>query len=207
MKAYVNNRMFRHTRQILGALLAMSFGMSQIAVIPVSAAVPLPKPGIETNLSVTTDGSITVGDAAKAAAPAAKPEVIKTTHMDSTAYTSTPEECDGDPFVTADGSDVADGVVATNVLPFGTKIRLPTVFGDKIFTVHDRMNTRYSYRVDIWMADHDAMIQYGLKRNIPIEVLSYGDNTTQWAARAEKLKEQRVAEQHVKEIALADAKN
>ena len=167
-----------------------------------SAAAQLSHPGIVTALSVATDGSIVVGEAAKED-PAPKPEALKTIYMDSTAYTSTPEECDGDPFVTADGSDVADGIVATNVLPFGTKIRLPTIFGDKVFTVHDRMNARYSYRVDIWMADHDAMIKYGVKRNIPVEILSYGDNKTQWAARADMLKQQRVAAQHVKEIALA----
>jgi 3D (Asp-Asp-Asp) domain-containing protein len=199
MTAYVNNPKVRHIRQIAGVILAMSLGMSQMAVIPVSAAA-LPKPAIQTNLSVAADGSIAIGQKVKTSDATG---VLKTMYMDSTAYTSTPEECDGDPFVTADGSDVADGIVATNVLPFGTKIRLPTVFGDKVFTVHDRMNARYSYRVDIWMADHNAMIQYGLKRNIPIEVLSYGDNTTQWAARAEKIKEQRTAEQHVKEIALA----
>lgn len=202
MTAYVNQRMVRHTRPLIGALLAVLIGVSQISVSPVSAAAQLPHPGIVTALSVATDGSIVVGEAAKED-PAPKPEALKTIYMDSTAYTSTPEECDGDPFVTADGSDVADGIVATNVLPFGTKIRLPTIFGDKVFTVHDRMNARYSYRVDIWMADHDAMIKYGVKRNIPVEILSYGDNKTQWAARADMLKQQRVAAQHVKEIALA----
>jgi len=202
MTAYVNQAKVRYIRTTIVALLTTIIGVSQISVAPVSAAAQLPKLAIKTSMSVGTDGAIAIGESAKTET-AAKPEVLKTIYMDSTAYTSTPEECDGDPFVTADGSDVADGIVATNVLPFGTQIRIPTVFGDKVFTVHDRMNTRYSYRVDVWMADHDAMIKYGLKRNIPIEVISYGDNKTQWAARSEMLKQQRVAAAHVKEIAMA----
>jgi len=119
-----------------------------------------------------------------------RPVAIKTIRMDSTAYTSRPQETDGSPFITADGSVVRDGYVATNVLPIGTKIRLPTVFGDKIFEVHDRMNPRYSYRVDIWMDNVGEMTQYGLKRNIPIEVIEMGTgvkNWTQWNGRTADL--------------------
>jgi len=111
---------------------------------------------------------------------------LKTYKMDVTAYTSTLEECDSDPFVTADGSLVADGIVATNILPFGTKIRIPKYFGERIFTVHDRMNARYSARTDIWMSSKTDMRNWGLKRNVDIEVVEWGDGKTQWAGWTKK---------------------
>lgn len=109
-----------------------------------------------------------------------RPVAIKTIRMDSTAYTSRPNETDGSPFITADGSVVRDGYVATNVLPIGTKIRIPSVFGDKIFEVRDRMNSRYSYRVDIWMGDLKSAKAYGLKRNIQVEVIEMGTGKKNW---------------------------
>ncbi|MCC7522358.1 3D domain-containing protein [Candidatus Uhrbacteria bacterium] len=119
-----------------------------------------------------------------------KKRAIKIIRMDATAYTSRVEECDGNPFITADGSVVADGVIATNVLPFGTRVRLPTVYGDKVFEVRDRMNSRYTYRLDVWMNDYDDMIQFGLKRNIPVEVIEMGTgekNWEQWKGRTAEM--------------------
>lgn len=88
-----------------------------------------------------------------------------------TAYSSFPSECDDSPFVTADGSRVRDGIVAANFLKFGTRIRIPELFGDKIFEVHDRMNPRYANRIDIWMERKSDGRKFGIKRNILIEVL------------------------------------
>jgi 3D (Asp-Asp-Asp) domain-containing protein len=90
--------------------------------------------------------------------------------MTFSAYTSRVEECDDTPFITADGSYVRDGIVATNFLPFGTKIRIPELFGDKVFEVHDRMNKRYQDRVDIWMNDLGAARKFGI-RHATIEVV------------------------------------
>lgn len=80
------------------------------------------------------------------------------------AYTSRPEETDDTPFITADGSHVADGIIAANFLKFGTKVRIPKLFGDKVFEVHDRMNKRYPYKIDIWMSEYKDAIQFGVKR-------------------------------------------
>src|SRR3989339_1913243 len=68
-----------------------------------------------------------------------------------TAYSSTVDQCDDDPFITATGEYVYDGGIAANFLPIGTKVRIPELYGDKVFTVNDRMNARYYYRADIWM--------------------------------------------------------
>jgi len=87
-----------------------------------------------------------------------------------TAYSSTPDQTDSTPFITANGTNVRPGIVAANFLPFGTMIRLPSHFGNQVFVVQDRMNDRYDRRVDIWMESRQQAKQWGL-RNIPIEVL------------------------------------
>jgi 3D (Asp-Asp-Asp) domain-containing protein len=84
-------------------------------------------------------------------------------YVPMTAYTSRPEETDSTPFITADGSHVRDGIVAANFLPFGTKVRIPELFGDKIFEVHDRMNKRYPYKMDFWMEDYGEAIRFGVR--------------------------------------------
>lgn len=81
-----------------------------------------------------------------------------------TAYSSTPDQTDDSPFVTADGTWVHDGTLAANFLPFGTKVRLPDYSGDKVYTVEDRMNERYTYRADVWMTTREAAKQFGVKK-------------------------------------------
>jgi 3D (Asp-Asp-Asp) domain-containing protein len=194
MTFYAKYQIVRHIRMAITGLLVATFGVSSLIVPVARAYTALPNPGFGTFLAVSSDSISAIEN---------RPVTLKTIIMDSTAYTSRVAECDADPFVTADGSDVRDGILATNMLPFGTKVRLPTVFGDRIFEVHDRMNTRYTYRVDVWMADLSATKKYGVKRKIPIEVVEWGTNKTQWAARAEKIKAERLAAKLVKEIALA----
>jgi hypothetical protein len=73
-----------------------------------------------------------------------------------TAYTSTPGQTDDTPFIAATGKHVYDGMIASNNLPFGTRVVIRSVYGDKVFTVDDRMNKRYSCapnhcRMDVWL--------------------------------------------------------
>jgi 3D (Asp-Asp-Asp) domain-containing protein len=86
------------------------------------------------------------------------------------AYTSAVAECDSTPFTTANGSQVRDGIVAANFLKFGTRFRIPEYFGNKVFEVHDRMNARYQYRIDIWMLKKADARAWGV-RNVKIEIL------------------------------------
>jgi len=88
-----------------------------------------------------------------------------------TAYTSTVDQCDDDPFIAAWGDRVYDGMIAANWLPRGTKVKIPSLFGDKIFTVADRMNARYGYgRLDIWMdATKGEARKFGVQR-VEVEV-------------------------------------
>ncbi|MBI4159842.1 hypothetical protein HY504_01615 [Candidatus Wolfebacteria bacterium] len=80
-----------------------------------------------------------------------------------TAYSSSPDETDDTPWVTASGTHTGYGVVATNYLPLGTRIRLPKIFGNQVFIVEDRMNARYNSRIDVWLPTKAEAIRFGEK--------------------------------------------
>ncbi|MEK7515277.1 MAG: hypothetical protein AAB608_02785 [Patescibacteria group bacterium] len=87
------------------------------------------------------------------------------------AYSSTPDQTDDSPFITARGTFVRDGIIAANFLPFGTRVKIPDIFGDKIFIVEDRMNKRYWHNVDVWMPERTDALKFGRKTTV-IEVVS-----------------------------------
>ena len=87
-----------------------------------------------------------------------------------TAYSSSPDETDDTPFVAASGTICRDGIIAANFLPMGAKVRIPALFGNKIFTVEDRMHPRFSNRVDVWFATRSEAYKFG-KREVEIVVL------------------------------------
>ena len=87
-----------------------------------------------------------------------------------TAYSSSVDETDSTPFLTASGEYVRDGIVAANFLPFGTRIRIPEVFGNKIFIVKDRMAAKHAEKVDIWFQSKDLAKTFG-KKKLNVEVL------------------------------------
>lgn len=91
--------------------------------------------------------------------------IKKTLVVAATAYSSTPDQTDATPFNTSNGKEVYDGLIAANWLPYNTKIRIPDFFGDKIFTVNDRMNKRYDTgRLDVWMKTREEAKRFGIKR-------------------------------------------
>jgi 3D (Asp-Asp-Asp) domain-containing protein len=98
-------------------------------------------------------------------------QVKKTIKVLATAYSSTPDQTDSTPFITANGKVVHDGLVAANFLPFGTKLRLPEVYGDKVFTVNDRMHPRFSNRLDVWMKSREEARRFGAK-TVKVEILT-----------------------------------
>jgi len=103
--------------------------------------------------------------------PLPEPKVAKTIKVIITAYSSTPEETDDTPFITAANTTVKDGVIANNLLPFGTKIRIPELYGDKVFTVEDRMSSKKGYyHFDIWFPSKEEAKEFGAKLT-HIEVL------------------------------------
>jgi len=112
----------------------------------------------------------------------ADPNMVKTIaennnltfHMRVTAYSSTPDQTDSTPFITANGDTVHDGVIASNIFPFGTRLQIPSLFGKKIFTVEDRMSSRIKNTLDIWMPDRQDAIDFGIKS---AEIIVLNDNS------------------------------
>jgi len=100
--------------------------------------------------------------------------VLRTMTVVATAYSSDPAQTDDTPCITADNFDVCqaneENVLAANFLRFGTKVRIPELYGDKVFIVHDRMNPKYDHRVDLWKTDKNRAISFGI-RLIKIEIL------------------------------------
>jgi 3D (Asp-Asp-Asp) domain-containing protein len=125
--------------------------------IALTAMVAFAVPHLATQAETTAMVASTVQAPVTQTAPA----VQKTLNLKVTAYTSLEDETDDTPFITADGSYVHDGVVATNLLPFGTKVMIPSLFGDKLFTVNDRMSKRLMNNIDVWMGTKAAAIVFG----------------------------------------------
>lgn len=95
-----------------------------------------------------------------------------------TAYSSSFDETDDTPYITAYGTPTRDGIVATNLLPFKTKIKIPEIFGDKIFTVEDRMHERKTNFVDIWMSSKEQALKFGIHYS-KILILEEGNDFAQ----------------------------
>ena len=94
-------------------------------------------------------------------------DVKRYNYHEITAYTSEAVQCDGSPCITANGFNLCEhGIedsVAANFLAFGTKVRIPDLFGERVFVVRDRMNARYPDRVDIWFKEKTVAKKFGLK--------------------------------------------
>ena len=87
----------------------------------------------------------------------------KTMYVTVTAYSSTKDQTDGDPYLTGLGTPVRDGIVAANFLPVGTVVRFPDKFGEKIFVVEDRMHEKYGLQVDIWISNLEEAKKFGIQ--------------------------------------------
>jgi 3D (Asp-Asp-Asp) domain-containing protein len=85
-----------------------------------------------------------------------------------TAYNSEIGQTDDSPCITASGFDLCkhaqEDSVAINGIKMGTKVRFPDLFGERVFVVRDRMNSRYgSSRVDVWMLSKADAKKFGVK--------------------------------------------
>ena len=127
------------------------------------------------------------------------PRAVRT--MTLTAYTSHANQTDSTPFLPADGKDYRVDfekyqvvrAIASNDYPLGTELRIPELEkhfpelfaqGDAVFTVRDRMNTRYTgkNRMDVYVLlanekgeiDLDASLKaakmFGVRR-LSVEIL------------------------------------
>jgi 3D (Asp-Asp-Asp) domain-containing protein len=84
-----------------------------------------------------------------------------------TAYTSSFEETDEDPWITASGREPESGMVACpRRFAFGTKLRI----GERVYECADRLHPRYDTRFDIWMETKEDARAFG-RRRLRVEVL------------------------------------
>ncbi|MFH1822488.1 MAG: hypothetical protein ABH830_02190 [Patescibacteria group bacterium] len=94
-------------------------------------------------------------------------EVKRVVFSTITAYNSEIGQCDDSPCITANGFDVCEhgieDTIAANFLRFASKVRIPELFGDRIFIVRDRMNERYFNTIDVWMVNKQDAKQFGVK--------------------------------------------
>ena len=111
---------------------------------------------------------VVTGDSITAINMPKTPNTIRTT---LTAYSSTPDQTDSTPFTTASNTTVRDGIVASNFLAFGTKVQIPSLFGDKVFTVEDRMAKKHNDKVDIWFPERHLANRFGIVKDAEVVIL------------------------------------
>ena len=83
------------------------------------------------------------------------------------AYSSEVDQTDEDPYTSASGERVRDGMIANNCLVFGTSV----IIGGKNYEVLDRMNERHGCEVfDIWHSTKEAADIFG-KKELELNIL------------------------------------
>ena len=83
-----------------------------------------------------------------------------------TAYSSTPDQTNSEPLITASGKRVCYGVLAVSrdlkkILPYGSKVKLE---GIGVYWIFDLMNSRYRRRVDIWFPSREQAKRFGKRK-------------------------------------------
>lgn len=99
--------------------------------------------------------------------PIAKEVALYKVFVPITSYNAVAAQTDDTPCITANGFNLCEAteenVVAANFVPLGTRIKIPELYGEKVFTVVDRMNPRFKYKVDIWKKEIADSRDFGLK--------------------------------------------
>jgi len=140
-------------------LISVAFG---IAISGLWICLGTETKGVE---NANSDFSVLAGTQGNTLLPISNPSEpirIKKVKMMITGYSSTTWQTDDTPFITASGQTVEDGIVANNLLPFGTEVRIPELYGDKVFVVEDRMHSKKgSYCLDIWFPEYQEAKTFG----------------------------------------------
>jgi 3D (Asp-Asp-Asp) domain-containing protein len=103
---------------------------------------------------------IIAGDSLMAVNESLQPKIMR---IVLTGYSSTADQTDDTPFITASNTRVRDGIVAANFLAFGTQVKIPAIFGDKVFTVEDRMAKKHNDKMDIWFPERYLARNFGVQ--------------------------------------------
>jgi 3D (Asp-Asp-Asp) domain-containing protein len=88
----------------------------------------------------------------------------------ASAYAPSAYQTDSTPCITASGTRVRPGVVASNFLPLGTLLEIN---GER-YIVEDRMNSRFNgYYMDMWFPSTSDALEFG-RRKLEVTVVGYG---------------------------------
>ena len=141
---------------IIAGILTSGFGLGMTNMIQA-------KTEVFPTLFTTSELAAVQGNSFLPVSSPADPVIpLKKIRVVVTAYSSTTWQTDDTPFITASGNEVKEGIVANNLLSFGTKIRIPEIYGDKVFVVEDRMNWRKGYyHLDIWFPEYQQAKDFG----------------------------------------------
>jgi len=105
--------------------------------------------------------------------------LIRKIIVQASAYSSSADQTDSTPCITANGFNLctayySNGIadtIAANFLPMNSVVRIPDLFGDRLFVVRDRMNPRYSRNhIDIWMPTRNQAVAFG-RRWVEVEIV------------------------------------
>ena len=111
------------------------------------------------------------GPARRAPPPTPEAAAPRTLEVTATAYTSSPQETEGDPYLAAWGDRLKPGMRALAVSPDlvdaglarGARVRIEGVPGE--WRVLDTTARRFRRRIDLYMGtDRDAALAWGVRR-------------------------------------------
>lgn len=145
------------------AAIMFKYGAVAVALVGVIPTTAIAEP------SIGTSGSQALSEAAAVIADNSfkKPKEVRMV-VTVTAYNSLENQTDDTPCIPASGYNLCEAntenAVAANFLPLGAKIKIPALFGDRIFTVHDRTARKYGDRVDVWRKNYADAIAQGIRR-------------------------------------------
>ncbi|MBI1834018.1 MAG: 3D domain-containing protein [Candidatus Andersenbacteria bacterium] len=124
-----------------------------------------------------------------------KPAVGTKFIVQSSAYASSPYQTDATPCVTAAGTRVRPGVVASNFLPIGT---LLDINGEE-YIVEDRMNSRYSgYFIDLWFPSTSSALEFGRrKQTVTVKGYTEAGAPIREVKQKVELKKEPIAEEQI----------
>ncbi len=87
------------------------------------------------------------------------------------AYTASIEECGKDDGIGAYNIEVWPGTIACNFLPKGALVRIPEIFGDKIFIALDKMAVKNFNNVDVFVNEKTIATHQIGRKSCSIEIV------------------------------------
>ena len=108
-----------------------------------------------------------------------KTEIKKKLWVTATAYSSTPWQTDNTPCITSTGYNVCnktENIIAVSrdlvrSLGYHRQVMLPSLYGSEIFLIEDTMNARFVNRIDVHHGSTKDARDFGLKRNVELQVI------------------------------------